>query len=205
VIKRFMIYFSDKAIIQGIKQKKEPVIQYLYKEYFPCILSMIEQNNGVYEDAEDIFHDGMVILFSRFSKGKEKLDCSLKTFFYAVCKNIWMQRLERTRKLVYREEIEVNEQTMLYNIRDEELKEDNLARLRFLQTHFLDLPKDCQKLLLLFFDKMPLKEIAREMGVSGVKYVKTRKYACKNLLRKKIMNDPACQCYIFQNGKRKDQ
>jgi RNA polymerase sigma factor (sigma-70 family) len=200
-----MIYFSDKAIIQGIRQKKGPVIRYLYREYFPCILSMVEQNNGVYEDAEDIFQDGLVILFRKFSKGSGKLSCSLKTYFYAVCKNIWMQRLVRTKKLVYREDVEVNERTMMYNLRDEELREDNLVRMRLLQTHFLDLPKDCQKLLLMFLDKMPLKEIAKEMGVSGDKYVKTRKYACKNLLRKKIMNDPACQSYIFQDGKRKDQ
>lgn len=200
-----MIYFSDKAIIKGLKQKEESAIRFLYREYFPCILSMVQQNNGVYEDAEDIFQDGLVILYRKFSKGKEKLNCSLKTYFYAVCKNIWMQRLERTKKLVYRDDLEVNERNLEYQLRDQELREDNLARLRFLQAHFLNLPKDCQKLLLLFLDKMPLKEIAQELGVSGVKYIKTRKYACKNLLRKKIMNDPACQCYIFQNGTREAQ
>ena len=200
-----MIHFSDKAIIQGLKQKQERVIRYLYREYFPCILSMIEQNNGVYEDAEDIFQDGLVILYRKFSKGRGKLNCSLKTYFYAICKNIWMQRLERTRKLVYRDDLEVDERSIQYQLRDEELREDNLARLRLLQMHFLNLPKDCQKLLLLFMDKIPLKEIARELGLSGEKYVKSRKYACKNMLRKKIINDPQCQCYIFEHGTGKDQ
>lgn len=200
-----MIYYSDKAIIQGIKLKKESVLVHCYKEYFPCILYLVQQNNGVYEDAEDVFQDGMMILFSKFSKNSGKLTCSVKTYFYAVCRNIWMQRLERTKRMVYREEVEVNERTMLYNLREEELKEDYLERLRYFHAHFRLLPKDCQKLLLMFFDKVPLKDIAKEMGVSGVKYIKSRKYCCKNLLRNKIMNDPACQSYITQNGKRKDQ
>lgn len=194
-----MIYFSDQSIIQGIRQKKEPVIRYLYKEYFPCILSMVKQNSGVYEDAEDIFQDGMMVLYRRFSNGSGKLNCSLKTFFYAICKNLWMQRLERTRKLVYRGDLEVNESTLKYQIREEELREEYLERLRYFQSHFLRLPQDCQRLLLMFLDKMPLKEIAKAMGVSGVKYIKTRKYACKNMLRKKIMNDRACQSYIVKN------
>jgi RNA polymerase sigma factor (sigma-70 family) len=200
-----MIYFSDHAIKQGIRQKKELVIRYMYREYFPCILSMIEQNSGVYEDAEDIFQDGLMVLYRKFSKGSGKLDCSLKTYFYAICKNLWMRRLERTRKVVYRDDLEVNESTLKYQLREEELREEYLERLRYFQSHFLRLPKDCQTLLLMFLDKVPLKEIAKVMGVSGVKYIKTRKYACKNMLRKKIMNDPACQPYILKNEKRSDQ
>jgi RNA polymerase sigma factor (sigma-70 family) len=197
-----MIYFSDHAIIQGIRQKKESVIRYMYKEYFPCIVTMIEKNSGVYEDAEDIFQDGLIVLYRKFSDGSGKLNCSLKTFFYAVCRNLWMQRLERTRKIVYRDDLEVNEDNLSYQLREEELREDYLARMRYFQEHFLLLPKDCQKILLMFLDKVPLAEIAKAMGVSGVKYIKTRKYACKNMLRKKIMNDPACQPYIIKDGKR---
>jgi len=197
-----MIYYSDKAIIQGLKQKKTPVIRYMYREYFPSILSMIEQNNGVYEDAEDIFQDGLVVLYRRFSKGTAKLNCSLKTFFYAVCRNLWMQHLERTRLVTYRDDLEVNESTMRYQLREEELRAEYLERMRYFQEHFLELPSDCQRLLLLFLDKVPLKDIAGIMGLSGVKYVKSRKYACKNMLRKKIMNDPACQPYITEDGKR---
>lgn len=200
-----MIYFSDQSLIQGIRQKKEPAIRYMYKEYFPCILSMVEQNRGVYEDAEDVFQDGLMVLFRKFSKGPRKLDCSVKTFFYAICRNIWMRRLERTGRVIYRDDLEVNESTLKYQLREEELREEYLERLRYFQNHFLKLPKDCQQLLLMFLDKIPLKEIAEAMGVSGVKYIKTRKYACKNLLRKKIMNDPDCQPYILKNENRADQ
>ena len=54
------------------------------------------------------------------------------------------------------------------------------------------LPADCQKLLLLYMVKTPYAEIARVMNVKDENYVKTRKYSCKNLLRKKILNDPEC-------------
>ncbi len=196
-----MIYLTEKSLIQGIRQKKESAVKHMYREYFPCILSMVEQNSGVYEDAEDLFQDGLMVLFRKFSKGSGKLNCSLKTYFYAICRNLWMQRLERNRKLVFRCDMEVNEQTLKYQLKEEELKEEYLERLRYFQEHFLKLPADCQRILMMFMDKVPLKEIAKAMGVSGVKYVKTRKYACKNMLRKKIMNDPACQSYIGKHEK----
>ena len=36
-------------------------------------------------------------------------------------------------------------------------------------------------------------------------YVKTRKYSCKRLLRRKIMNDPECQQFLNYDGNRNHQ
>jgi hypothetical protein len=46
-----------------------------------------------------------------------------------------------------------------------------------------------------------MSEIAESIHSSSVKYVKTRKYLCKNMLRKRILNDPACRPYIYQQGR----
>ena len=44
--------------------------------------------------------------------------------------------------------------------------------------------------------KMSLKEIAEEMGFKTEKYAKTRKYLCKEELKKRIINDPKCQKFL---------
>jgi len=43
--------------------------------------------------------------------------------------------------------------------------------------------------LQLFFEKVPLREIARIMGFKSENYAKTRKYKCKELLVNKIKQD----------------
>jgi hypothetical protein len=69
-----------------------------------------------------------------------------------------------------------------------ELVEKN-ERFKLYQKHFQLLGSDCQKLLQLFFDKVPLKQIAQIMGFSGEKYVKKRKFKCKEYLITSIKQD----------------
>jgi RNA polymerase sigma factor (sigma-70 family) len=197
-----MIFYSDAALIRGIRQKNEACIRYLYREYFPAILFMVETNNGVYEDAEDVFQDGLVVLYRKVRKEKIRLSCSVKTYLYSVCKNIWLRRLERKSRMVLHPDVEVHEQVVEYHMKAHELREEHLERLRIFHHHFLSLPKDCQKILMMFFDKVPLKEIAASMGLKGENYVKSRKYMCKNLLRKKILSDPDAKCFISDEKER---
>ena len=69
-----------------------------------------------------------------------------------------------------------------------ELVEKN-ERFKLYQKHFQLLGSDCQKLLQLFFDKVPLKQIAQIMGFSSEKYVKKRKFKCKEYLITSIKQD----------------
>ena len=63
-----------------------------------------------------------------------------------------------------------------------------LAKL--FQKHFKRLEKDCQKLLLLFLKKVPLKDIAEELGIGSQQYIKRKKYKCKEQLVRYIKSDP---------------
>jgi len=187
---------SDDTIIKGLREKESSSIKILYKEYFPLIRSIVQRNSGNFQDAEDVFQDGLIVLFRRVQVPSFTLQCSLKTYFYAVCKNIWLQRLERKYRLLYQADLEVHEDMEAYSADSNNLKEKNLEKMRLYQHHFLSLPQDCQSLLTLFFRKIPLKEISVILGLKDEAYTKTRKYLCKNMLRRKIFNDPNCQQFI---------
>jgi hypothetical protein len=45
-------------------------------------------------------------------------------------------------------------------------------------------------------EKTPLKTIAGMMGFKNENYAKARKYMCKNMLRKRILNDPSCKILL---------
>ncbi|MEI7981054.1 MAG: sigma-70 family RNA polymerase sigma factor [Bacteroidota bacterium] len=191
-----VVHYTDEAIIQGLQQKKNCFINYLYKEFLPMVRSIVERNSGTRQDVEDVFQDTLFVLYKRSLNQSLYLTCSLKTYFYAISKNIWLQRLERKYRLLYQADYEVHEEKCRYGQDDLEILEYQLDRRRVFQQHFHNLSADCQQLLTLFYSKTSLKQIASIMHYKNVAYVKTRKYLCKNMLRKKIMNDPNCQPFI---------
>jgi RNA polymerase sigma factor (sigma-70 family) len=190
-----MIYFSDDAILKGLKEKRADSIRYLYREYFPLAKSIVEKNSGTYEDAEDVFQDGIIVLYQKILSGPLTLNCSLKTFFFSICRNIWMQRLDRKWRLLYQDDL-VSESIEDYDAIPIEVNEETLEKTRLYQLHFLSLPADCQKILKMFLSKASLKEISECMGFKDVSYAKTRKYLCKNMLRKKILRDPRYKMFL---------
>lgn len=190
-----MNYFSDEAILTGLREKRADSIRYLYREYFSLAKSIVEKNSGSYQDAEDVFQDGIIVLYQKILSGPITLNCSLRTFFYSICRNIWMQRLDRKWRLLYSDDL-VGEAVEEYDSVPLEINEEKIERTRLYQVHFLSLPADCQKILRMFISRMSLKEISAKMGFKDVTYAKTRKYLCKNMLRKKIIKDPRYKMFI---------
>ncbi|MCK9422995.1 MAG: sigma-70 family RNA polymerase sigma factor [Bacteroidales bacterium] len=188
--------YSDEAIILGLQQKKNCYINYMYTEFLPMVRSIVERNSGTRQDVEDVFQDTLFVLYKRSRNEPLNLSCSLKTYFYAISKNIWLQRLERKYRLLYMADYEVHEERDRYGQEDFEILEYQLERRRLYQQHFFNLSDGCQQLLRLFYLKISLKRIAIIMHYKNISYVKTRKYLCKNMLRKKILNDPKCQPFI---------
>lgn len=185
--------FSDIKLIDGIIKKRRGVIHFMYKDYFPLILALIEKNSGTYQDAEDIFQDGLVALYLRCRERELVLNCSLRSYFYSICRNLWLQRLERKYRLVYQPELIVNENEEKYHLAESITKEQKLTRHRVFWRHFKELPEDCQKVLLMYFDKIPFKEVAEKLEFTDENYAKVRKYLCKKLLAKRIQKDPEFQ------------
>ncbi len=190
-----LIHYSDDIIVDGLRQKKSSCIAYMYEEFGPIVRHMVNRNSGTLQDMEDLFQDAIIVLYKRSLVQPFNLECSLKTYFISICKNIWLQRLERKFRLLYQEDFEVQESLGIYLMDDEQLKEENLEQRRLFYKNLQLLPTDCQRLIRLYCLKIPFKEIARLMNYKDEIYVKTRKYSCKNLLRKKIMKDP--ECYQF--------
>jgi RNA polymerase sigma factor (sigma-70 family) len=197
-----MRHFTDKELIEGLRQRKPACIDYLYHEYYPVIRHYLLQNSGNQQDVEDLLQDTIIVIYKRILVEPFVLECSLKTFFMSICKNLWLQRLERKYKLLYQADFEVHESRANYPPDDQETTEENLEQQRLFYKNMMLLPHDCRRLLQLYCLKIPYKEIARLMKYKDEVYVKARKYACKKLLRKKIMNDPECRQFFNYDGNR---
>jgi RNA polymerase sigma factor (sigma-70 family) len=190
-----MIHYSDEAILEGLRLRSDYIINFIYKEFFPLIKFLVTENGGADEDAEDIFQDGIIILYNKISLNQLILSSSFKTYMYSVCRNLWLQKLNK-RKAIYDKLTDVEEFIDLPKDMLQEASIEEAEMHRIIQVHFLSLPEDCQKILKLFIKNIPLREIAGIMGFKTENYAKTRKYLCKEDLKKRIADDPRSQKFI---------
>ena len=190
-----MIHYSDEAIVEGLRLRSDFIIKHIYQELFPTIKYLIVKNSGNEEDAEDIFQDSLIIIFKKIRDNQLELSSSFRTYLYSVSRNLWLQKLSK-RKQFSREFSDIESFVQLPDKVMEDIYDDEVEKYRLYQHHFLTLNDDCQKVLLLFMKKLSLREIAVEMGYKTEKYAKTRKYLCKEELKKRIINDPKCHKFL---------
>jgi RNA polymerase sigma factor (sigma-70 family) len=190
-----MIHYSDEAILEGLRLRSDYIINFIYKEFFPLIRFLVTENGGSDEDAEDTFQDGIIIIYNKINANQLVLTSSFKTFMYSVCRNLWLQKLNK-RKAIFDKLSDVEE---YIDLPKDMLQETNFVEVemhRIIQIHFLALAEDCQKVLRLFIKDIPLREIAAIMGFKTENYAKTRKYMCKEELKKRIADDPRSQKFL---------
>lgn len=189
-----MTYYSDDAVIEGLKKRESGIIRYIYKEYYPTIKFLITTNSGTETDAEDVFQDALVVLYRKIARENLILTSSFKTFLYSICRNLWLQRLDRrvfSNGFLDMENLSEIQDNLYTGQHEEEVE-----KYRLFQQHFFRLGEDCQKILRLFLKKTSLKEIAEIMGFKTEKYAKTRKFMCKEKLKNSILNDPSFKKYL---------
>jgi RNA polymerase sigma factor (sigma-70 family) len=184
-----MIVYSDEQILKGILRHDSLILQYVYKQYYYKINYFIRKNQGNEDDASDIFQEAIIIIYRKLKENDLIFEkSSFAGYLFSVCRFLWLKQLERRRIEKERLNDTLPFQENLY---DENLVElvDKNERYGLYQKHFATLSTDCQKLMQLFFERVPLREIAKVMGYKSEKYAKTRKYKCKEILIKRIKQD----------------
>ena len=184
-----MIVYSDEQILKGVLRHDNLILQYVYKQYYYKINYFVRKNQGSADDASDVFQEAIIVIYRKLKENDLVFQkSSFAGYLFSVCRFIWLKQLEKRR--IEKEKLQetLPFQEYLY---DENLVElvDKNERYCLYQKHFATLSPDCQKLMQLFFEKVPLREIAKIMGYKSEKYAKTRKYKCKEILIKRIKQD----------------
>jgi len=180
-------HFTAEEILDGIRDKNNDILTFVYKEYYPFIKKYILNNNGNKQDAEDIFQETIVMIYRKVEEGQFSLDCSLKTYIYSVCRILWLKELEM-RKLLRKDNLEpkkMDELDVEYLPEDSDLEKKNL-----IQEHVLRLDENCRQILTLFYDGASMEEITEIIGTKSTLYTKFIKFKCKEKLIESLKKDP---------------
>ncbi len=184
-----MKVFSDEQILKGILRHDNLVLSYIYKQYYYKVNAFIRKNSGSDDDVSDIFQEAIIVIYRKLKENDLLFENrSFETYLFSVCRLLWLKSLRNIRA----EKEKINESLPF----TEEVYDDDLNNViekneRYLlyQKHFRNISTDCQKILQMFFDKVPIREITRVMGFKSEKYVKSRKFKCKELLIERIKQD----------------
>ncbi len=184
-IKAWMEKYTDAQIMEGILHSDRRVMEYIYRRYYEKVESYFVGRGANPEHIKDVFQEAMIVICQKVKDRGLILTCAFSTYLFAVCKNIWMHDLRK-----YRYQL-VEDSTL--DVLTEESEEDGemTERLKALyRYHFSKLSEDCQKLLRMHFNRVPLADIQKILGYSSEHYTSDRKYRCKQSLYRRIKNDP---------------
>jgi len=177
--------YSDKEIIECLRNRQSYVVHYLSDRYMPMIRLIVYPNGGTNEDAHDIFQDGLIIMLEKLDNKEFALTCKFKTFLYCVCEHLWKRVLDKRQAasnyLTRRNEPEVEKD--FTEIIDQQTYEEIFSDV------FETIDPISKKILTLYWQEISPQEIADKLGYT-YGYVKKKKCEAQSELTEKVKKHP---------------
>lgn len=157
----------------------------IYKENFSSVQNFVIQNNGRTEDAEDVFQKALVQIAVRYRKEKFEIKSSFEAYLFTACKNLWRRELNKLKRGV----TSLNEMEHKDEERDQALALLEQKRWELFMDNVSLMTESCQKVLKLFFAKVPYRKIVEQLQYSSETVVRQRVFRCKQKLTEMIKRD----------------
>ncbi len=184
--------YSEEDIVQGIKENKREVYEYLYLKLTPVIYSDIRHNSGTREDAEDHFQDVMLTAVANIKAGKYKPE-NFEGYFRMVSKNLWLKRLRDTGKarITEFEEHHDSAEDISYEFVSDLLNYDKTIDL--VSEKLSEMDQSCRSVLdMFYYKKRGLDDIAKSFSWE-YSYAKKKIFMCRQRLKEMLQTDKRFQ------------
>jgi len=172
----------DARILNSIRKGDEAALAELYASNWRPISSFILRNSGSLDDAKDMLQEALVVLWERVHHGTFEPTARLSTFIFATAKHKWLRQLARRKRdapasLDEDSVVSADDSALELIISDEQAESISSALER--------IGEPCRSLLLMFYwEERSLESIARELGYANADTVKSKKYQCKQAMRR---------------------
>lgn len=173
---------NEKSLLQGLAASDKKAIETIYKDNYNMVQALIINNNGSSDDAKDVFQEAMIVLYEKVRSGSFELNCQIKTYVYAVCKRLWLKKLQQGNRFVtpvegLEAEVPVDDEIDEHTRRNEEFE--------LMEKAISSLGEPCKSLLEAYYlKKKTMIEIAAGFGYTNAENAKNQKYKCLMRLKK---------------------
>lgn len=164
--------------ISAIKTGDRAGLTRMYTALFPAIRKLVRDYGGSDDDAKDVFQDATIVLYEKVQKPDFQLTSQFSTFFYGICRNLWMSRQQKKSA----SEVTIPDDAKYIADDAPDLDYLQVERGKLFYKALRELGQDCQRVLELFFQKTPMEDIAQHMGYASEGYARRRKSQCKDRL-----------------------
>jgi RNA polymerase sigma factor (sigma-70 family) len=173
---------NEQKLLEGLALNDRTAVETIYKSHYNMVQSMIINNNGLPDDARDIFQEAMIVLYEKARSGCFELNCQLKTYLYSVCRRLWLKRLSQLQR--YSGDVDNLEETV--PVEEElDLHEQRNLDFQVMERSMQNLGEPCRGLLEAYYlQKKNMVEIAANFGYTNADNAKNQKYKCLMRLKK---------------------
>lgn len=180
----------DQKYINALIEKDAVMLEELYRKFADKIKWMIIRNNGTETDAADVFQEALLSIYNKAKTGGFELTCPLEAFLYMVCKNKWLNMLNR-RKV---QKVTFSDTGGYNNIGEDSfgLAEECILkqeRSDLLREKLAELGESCRSILQLSWSGISMDEVARKLSVT-YGYVRKKKSECMARLITLVKQSP---------------
>ncbi len=188
---KLTIVSDEQQLLDDLKAGKSSAYLEVYEKYYKMCFSLITNNNGKGEDAEDVFQEAMIALINNLRKPEFRLKAKLSTYLYSVIRQMWLYKLRSRKSTV---EL-VEERSNYVDLGEEELSEKKVfeEKHHLVKAKLKELSEECRRLIIDYYYKnLKLKDIGKAMNYSD-SFVKVKKNRCMNGFIKIIKKHPEYQ------------
>ena len=173
---------NEQALLKGLAQNDSKAVETLYKSHFTMVQHFVENNNGSFDDARDIFQEAMIALYEKVQLDSFVLTCQIKTYLFSICKHLWLKRLQQMGK--YSSPLNGHEKSISVE-NDIGIIEKKDAAFAIMDRALNSLGEPCKSLLEGYYlNKKGMQELASQFGYTNADNAKNQKYKCLMRLKK---------------------
>lgn len=181
---------TNEQYLEGLVKRNSTTLENIYQHMYPGIAKHVLEHHGSQEDAEDVFQEGLIVVYRKAKEDGLFLSSSFYTFLYAVCKRIWLKKRSKRKG---RPPLPLGAAGLTELEEDPNWILEQTEQYALYRSKFQLLGQSCQQVLRLFFKGESMIEIAKQLGFSDARYAKKRKFICKEKLIKLIKSDSRYQ------------
>lgn len=173
---------NEQALLKGLAQNDSKAVETLYKSHFTMIQHYVENNNGSFDDARDIFQEAMIALYEKVQLDSFVLTCQIKTYLFSICKHLWLKRLQQMGK--YSSPLSAHEESISVEMDMGQIEKKDAA-FAIMDRSLNSLGEPCKSLLEGYYlNKKGMQELANQFGYTNADNAKNQKYKCLMRLKK---------------------
>ncbi len=169
----------------AFKAGKKEAAESLYEEHRVSFINwLIKKHHCGKEEAIDIFHDSIIVLYKNAQRGKlDTMTSQLRTYLFGIGRNIFFERLRRQKPDTSESPLESMETAEMGAEKKLQLDDRKNMMAQLLK----QMADPCQSILYLFYyRRYSIEAIQKAMNYKSIDVVRTQKKRCVKAFKKQF-------------------